>query len=185
MQLLIGGQLAVIGIGVPPSLSFPLTASRLLFSFRVAAKNTAESGGRTGRGGIAFLVVALALAGSGAWYWNGRKTEASASASSSEVKSTLHLETFVLNLADPDQRAYLRVGIDLGLSRELGKGNDAPPVSRIRDTILTVLGQCRADDLLTEAGKNKLKADVLHALQERVPEQRVQEVYFTELLIQK
>ncbi|MGA3347769.1 MAG: flagellar basal body-associated FliL family protein [Candidatus Sulfotelmatobacter sp.] len=103
----------------------------------------------------------------------------------SAVKGTLHLETFVLNLADPEQRSYLRVGIDLGLSREVGKGEQAPPVAEVRDTILTVLGQAQVDDLLTEKGKAKLKADVLHALKQRIPGLGVEEVYFTEFLIQR
>lgn len=101
------------------------------------------------------------------------------------VKSTLHLETFVLNLAGSDQRSYLRVGIDLGLGRELGKGETAPPVAQVRDTILSVLAQARVENLLDEKGKTKLKADLLHALQETVPRLQVEEVYFTEFLIQR
>jgi len=101
------------------------------------------------------------------------------------VKSSLHLETFVLNLADNDQRSYLRVGIDLGLGRELGKGENAPPVGQVRDTILGVLAQSRVEELLTAGGKAKLKEDLLHALQQRMPELEVEEVYFTEFLIQR
>jgi len=101
------------------------------------------------------------------------------------VKSSLHLETFVLNLADREQRSYLRVGIDLGLGREMGKGENAPPVGQVRDVILGVLAQSRVDELLTAGGKAKLKEDVLRALQERVPRLEVQEVYFTEFLIQR
>jgi len=119
----------------------------------------------------------------GAWVWGNRPGEPAGT--DTAVKSTLHLETFVLNLADPGQRSYLRVGIDLGLGREMGKGQDAPPVAEIRDTILAVLGQCKVEDLQTEAGKTRLKADLLRALQSRVPGQKVEEVYFTEFLIQR
>ena len=97
---------------------------------------------------------------------------------------TLHLETFVLNLSDPGQRSYLRVGIDLGLSRPLGKA-EAPPLGPVRDTIIGVLGQAKAEDLITAEGKAKLKQDLLRALQNRVPELGVVEVYFTEFLIQR
>jgi len=93
------------------------------------------------------------------------------------VTATLHLDTFVLNLADPEQRAYLRVGIDLGLQREPGKGENSPPVAQVRDTILGVLAQSRVEDLLSAAGKQKLKDDLLRALQERVPALAVQEIY--------
>lgn len=101
------------------------------------------------------------------------------------MKGTLHLETFVLNLADPGQRSYLRVGIDLGLGRELGKGENAAAVGPVRDTIVGVLAQSRVDELLTAKGKAKLKEDLLRALQERVPGLEVEEVYFTEFLIQR
>jgi flagellar basal body-associated protein FliL len=134
--------------------------------------------------GIGFFVLAAVLLALGAGFWITRRPEASAGAGP-QVKATLHLETFVLNLADPGQRSYLRVGIDLGLGRELGKGENAAPVGPVRDTIVGVLAQSRVDDLLTAKGKAKLKADILQALQERVPGLAVEEVYFTEFLIQR
>lgn len=134
--------------------------------------------------GMVFPVVALALAALGVWFWSARRAEPAGPGEPGQVKGTLHLETFVLNLADPGQRSYLRVGIDLGLSRAMSKGEDAP-VGQVRDTILGVLGEARVDDLLTAKGKARLKEDVLHALQERVPGLGVEEVYFTEFLIQR
>lgn len=79
------------------------------------------------------------------------------------MKGTLHLETFVLNLADPGQRSYLRVGIDLGLGGEVGKGEDAPAVGPVRDTIVGVLAESRVNELLTAKGKTQLKGDLLRA----------------------
>jgi flagellar basal body-associated protein FliL len=67
----------------------------------------------------------------------------------------------------------------------MGKGENAPPVAEVRDTILGVLAQARVDELLTAEGKAKLKEDLLHALQERLPGLAVEEVYFTEFLIQR
>ena len=90
----------------------------------------------------------------------------------------------MLNLADPGQRSYLRVGIDLGLAREMGRTETAP-VGEVRDAILGVLAESRVDEVLTAPGKTKLKAGLLHALQERVPGLGVEEVYFTEFLIQR
>jgi flagellar basal body-associated protein FliL len=76
------------------------------------------------------------------------------------------------------------VGIDLGLGQEHGKGENAP-LGQVRDTILGVLAQSRVDELSTAAGKEKLKQDLLHALQQRLPGREVEEVYFTEFLIQR
>ncbi|MBZ5679101.1 MAG: flagellar basal body-associated FliL family protein [Acidobacteriia bacterium] len=131
----------------------------------------------------ATLLIVVAIGG---WLWSSRgNVPETQSTDAPRVQATLHLDTFVLNLADPDQRSYLRVGIDLGLSKEMGKSEGGPPVAQVRDTILGVLALARVDDLLTAKGKNKLKEDLLHALQERLPGLGVEEVYFTEFLIQR
>jgi flagellar FliL protein len=149
------------------------------------AQSKAQPSSRTGIV-FSFSVMAVVLVGLGAWYWNtNRAGPRKSTEGSSPVKSSLHLETFVLNLADREQRSYFRVGIDLGLKREIGKGENAPPIGQVRDVILGVLAQAKVDDLPTATGKLKLKDDVLHALQERVPGLEVREVYFTEFLIQR
>ena len=128
-------------------------------------------------------VVVLALVG---WFWSKRGSDlAGAANDAGRIKSTLHLETFVLNLADRDQKSYLRVGIDLGLRKEAGKSESAPSVAQVRDTILSVLGLAEVNELLTATGKIQLKADLLKALQVRMPDLGVEEIYFTEFLIQR
>jgi flagellar FliL protein len=102
----------------------------------------------------------------------------------------MHLEPFVVNLADPDENRFLRVGIELGLENPLSAkgdkgGEGAVPIARIRDCILTVLSTWRSDALLAPEGKQKLKDDLVHALRGRVPELGVREVYFTDFLVQR
>jgi flagellar basal body-associated protein FliL len=133
------------------------------------------------------VLLAAVLSATGLTVWYGTscsRTNLASAGADPAVRSTLHLETFVLNLADTDQKAYLRVGIDLGLSEEIKPGQPLP-VAAVRDTILGVLGEAKVDDLATAAGKEKLKQDLLHALQNRVPQIGVQEIYFTEFLIQR
>jgi len=135
---------------------------------------------------LAVILPAVVLVALGIWFWATRGSEPAAQASGgTHIKSTLHLETFVLNLADTNQRSYLRVGIDLGLNLEPKRGEEAAPVAEVRDTILSVLADAKVDDLMSAAGKSKLKENLLHALQERVPQLGVEEVYFTEFLIQR
>jgi len=133
--------------------------------------------------GLLMVLPLMILAGVGIWFWANRGAEA-APTEAPRVRSTLHLETFVLNLADIDQRSYLRVGIDLGLKQEAKRGETAP-VAEVRDTILSVLAEAKVSDLATVAGKTKLKENLLHALQQRLPRLGVEEVYFTEFLIQR
>lgn len=135
-------------------------------------------------GGFGVVLPVVVLAGVGIWLWANHGLESSA-APAPRVRSTLHLETFVLNLADADQRSYLRVGVDLGLNREARHGEELAPVAQVRDTILGVLADAKVNDLMTAAGKAKLKENLLHSLQERVPHLGVEEVYFTEFLIQR
>jgi flagellar basal body-associated protein FliL len=142
---------------------------------------------RPKRGCVITLILPLAiLAAIGIWFLARRGEEPAVEANGeTRIQSTLHLETFVLNLADSDQRAYLRVGIDLGLSKPARTGEGAVPIAQVRDTILTVLSQAKGDELLTAPGKAKLKQDLLRALEERVPQLGVEDVYFTEFLIQR
>jgi flagellar FliL protein len=106
-----------------------------------------------------------------------------------EVRAILHLEPFLVNLADPDGDRFLRVGIDLGLERDLGEkkrgGESALPLARTRDAILTILTTCKADTLMAPAGKAALKNELTRALREHAPELGVREVYFTEFLVQR
>ena len=107
-----------------------------------------------------------------------------------QIKAVLHLEPFVVNLADPEENRFLRVGIDLGLEDPLpakeGKGGEGEvPTARIRDSILAVLSTWHSDALLAPEGKQKLKDEIVHALRERVPELGVKEIYLTEFLVQR
>lgn len=107
-----------------------------------------------------------------------------------QVKTVLHLETFVVNLADPEENRFLRVGIDLGLenplpSKESGGEDPGIPTARLRDTILSVLSTWRSDALLAPDGKQKLKQELIQALRKQAPELGVKEVYFTDFLVQR
>jgi len=151
-----------------------------------AIPEQAKKSGRSLRGQLVFAVPVVILVAIGIWFWASRGDDAAVQANAEQrVRSTLHLETFVLNLADPDQRAYLRVGIDLGLNKEMKAGEEPAPIPQIRDTILGVLAQAKGDELVTAQGKTKLKQDLLRALQERVPQLGAEEIYFTEFLIQR
>jgi flagellar basal body-associated protein FliL len=134
--------------------------------------------------GVAVLVLGLAAAGGFVWL---RPETPARGAPDSE--STLVLETFVVNLdsnsAGSGQRAYLRVGVTLGLGHPLPRNRpEAIPTALVRDTILAVLATAKPEELLKLEGKRQLKDELLKALQERVPQLAVENVYFTEFLVQ-
>jgi len=106
-----------------------------------------------------------------------------------EVRAVMHLESFTVNLTDKDTSSFLRVGIDLGLASEIQGGKEGERAARLtpllRDTLLTVLSAWGSQDLLAADGKTRLKAQLLKALQDRVPEIGVKEVYFNDFLVQR
>jgi flagellar basal body-associated protein FliL len=132
-------------------------------------------------------VAALAALGGGIFFWlhPGGLGGTSARGTGERVeKSTLPLETFVVNLEGGGQRAYLRVGITLGLSRPLPRSQEGVAVPLVRDAILSVLASAKADQLLTTEGKEQLKADLLRSITERAPQLGVESIFFTEFLVQ-
>jgi flagellar basal body-associated protein FliL len=128
------------------------------------------------------VVLVLGLGAAGIVVWVNRQPSAGAEGA---AESTLALETFVVNLTGSGQRAYLRVGITLGLAHQLPRNQpEAVPTALVRDTILSVLATAQPEELLKLEGKRQLKAELLKALQERAPQIAVQNVYFTEFLVQ-
>jgi flagellar basal body-associated protein FliL len=150
--------------------------------------DSANSKHRNGRGKIQWpLLIALAaLATLSGWFLRAAKSQAS-SAGSPNVVSTLHLDPFVLNLEDPEGRSYLRVGIDLGVSVDVNRRSisETLPMALLRDTVIGVLSRAKPGDLLRADGKAKLKDDLAAALRQRAPQLGVQEVYFTDFLVQR
>ncbi len=130
------------------------------------------------------IVLALGLGAAGVFWWL-RAEPLTSAAEKGGGESTLALETFVVNLNASGQRAYLRVGITLGLGHAIPRNQpEAVPTALVRDTILSVLATAQPDSLLGLEGKRQLKDELLKALQERVPQLAVENVYFTEFLVQ-
>jgi len=102
------------------------------------------------------------------------------------VKAVLHLETFTVDLSSAEQKAYLRVGIDVGLAHDLKSQEDGgTPTALVRDTVLGVLMAAKPDDLTSSDGKQRLKDQILSALRHRAPSFGAQEIYYTEFLMQR
>lgn len=136
--------------------------------------------------GLGALLGLLLLAGGVAWYVHHSKVQASDTSANTEDRpaGVIHLDSFIVNLADQDEVTYLRAAIDLGVDRMPG-AKEGVPTAQLRDTIIGVLATRKSDELLTPEGKQKLKDDLIAALNDRVPEVGVREIYFTDFLVQR
>ncbi len=143
-------------------------------------------------------LVFLALAGTGFWYVTHHGLPFSRRASGPAPKAAaqdaspaavFQLQTFVVNLADPDHSAFLRIGIALGLDKPLSAISDSeknsPYTPQVRDAVLSVLSSWKSEDLLAPDGRKKLKKQLLQCLRQRIPELGVVDIYFTDFLIQQ
>ena len=142
-----------------------------------------------GKSFISILLFACLIGGGvgGFLYWRHNAKAKAQAEPKNQIKEVLHLEDFVVNLADAEAHAYVRLGLDLGQTElpKTGKETGPNPVPAIRDTVLSVVAGYKSDELLTADGKVRLKHDLLGNLQQRVPDAHIAEVYFTEFLVQR
>lgn len=143
------------------------------------------------KGFLLIIIVALvvALVGGGvAWYFLHSNKPTEAAPEETAPKYTVHLESFTVNLADPQESHFLRISIDVGMGKPLKAGKEGEsdfPTARVRDAILPVLASGKGDVLVTPQGKEELKKGILAALQQKVPEIDARDIYFTEFLVQR
>lgn len=146
----------------------------------------------------AAVVLFLGLGGGGFWYASHHALPFSAPSKDPAAKESLkdappvavfQLQSFVVNLADPDHSAFLRIGIALGLNKPIAENSNSekssPYTPQIRDAVLSVLSTWKSEELLAPDGRRKLKKELLETLQRRIPELGVANVYFTDYLIQQ
>lgn len=138
---------------------------------------------------IILVVIVLMLGGGGFFaykkFFASSKEEQSASVKSPSVQHVTHqLDTFLVNLADPGGKRYLKLTIDLELDNpkvieEITQNN-----YKIRDSILLILSSKEFDDISTVGGKLALKKEIMTKLNSILTTGRVLDIYFTEFLVQ-
>jgi flagellar basal body-associated protein FliL len=88
------------------------------------------------------------------------------------------LDEFLVNLADGSGDRYLKTTIALGLDKSVGKEAFAEDVPATRDAIVMVLTSKHLDEIRSTDGKDKLKKQLLDAVNKALPKPEVLEVDF-------
>ena len=100
------------------------------------------------------------------------------------VKVLLSLETFVVNLADPGGKRYLRVSMALELNDKdfVEEAKKATP--QIRDKILMILPAKKFKDIRTSSGKDSLRKEIIAELAPLLKNCKITNLYFQEFVVQ-
>lgn len=100
-------------------------------------------------------------------------------------KSLVKMEPFIVNLADPGGKRYLKLTLSLDVADELLKAEVEKRMPRIRDSLLLLLSSKTYEDLAPVSGKIKLRNQVLSIVNRSLGGgDGVHAVYFSEFVIQ-
>jgi len=154
---------------------------------------------------IIIAVVILALIGGGAFMFKDKimgmlgmgtqKTEAPADGApvdplaagdQGEPQDTVlvTLPTFVVNLADPLGRRYLKLTLDVELRDQEAADKLSKNEPKVRDAVILLLSSKTFADLSSIENKLGLKDEIVKRLNQIVGGSNVLRVYFTELVVQ-
>jgi flagellar FliL protein len=104
-----------------------------------------------------------------------------------KVKSTMNLDSFLVNLADQDATRFVKVSFRLGLDEaKLGEeyAGDPNVLGATRDAIILLLTTKSSDDLLSIEGKEKLKKEIRDGVNKVLPKGKVIEIYILDFVVQ-
>ena len=96
--------------------------------------------------------------------------------------NNVSLPAFVVNLADPNARRYLKVVLDVEMTGnpELLEANQA----KIRDALLMLLSSKTSQDVASLEGKILLRKEIVDRINQAIGQPKVSRVYFTDFVIQ-
>lgn len=150
------------------------------------------------------LVVVLLLGGAGAYFFffakphddqlnaetaQEHKTEKKASSSKGKKHEEekpgfmLPMDAFVVNLADPQAKHYIKVTITLELKDEKAKAEAEHVMPRLKNDIIMLLSSKTMEDVIPLEGKTRLRDEVA-ARAQAVLGDNLKDVYFVQLVIQ-
>jgi flagellar protein FliL len=201
----------------PSRFGYRLAIFQSIMATNETAVEGSAVGGASGTANVPFVpliiavvvaaAISVAVVGGGA-YWlarSGRLSLPATALAATKAESSgpvathaMVLEPLVVNLADADGKAYLRVAVTLRVvdaddkkeaktKEEQPKGSqgDDEDQAAVRDTLLTVLGRDSSDALLAADGKQHVKEELKAALTEHASGVKVADIFFTEFLVQR
>ena len=94
------------------------------------------------------------------------------------------LEPFVVNLADPTGKRYLKVKIDVELETELAVTHATELTPKLRDMVIMMLTSLSFEDVMTPEGKIQIRDELLERFSQVMRPDKIKNIYFTDFVVQ-
>ncbi|UNC91754.1 flagellar basal body-associated FliL family protein [Candidatus Contubernalis alkaliaceticus] len=133
---------------------------------------------------LALLVLAGAGFGASILWANRGGAESEKAVTEKDPEFTSHPMHFTVNLAEPEQRRYLRVTIELGYDQKNMTKEIEKKEAELRDIVINILRTKSVKDISSSEGTESLRLEITKQLDNSLIEGKLREVYFTEFLIQ-
>jgi len=96
----------------------------------------------------------------------------------------IELTPFIVNLADPKARRYLKTTITLELRNDAAKERAEQLLPRIRNDIILLLSSHTMEDIITMEGKIRLRDEMIARINRILGENRLKNIYFSQFVVQ-
>jgi flagellar FliL protein len=134
------------------------------------------------------LTVALVVVGGGAaWMLRGGSAATAAQEPGLESRGLLAFETLLVNLSDKGGNRFLKATVQLVLASKAEAAEVAESqvvMSAIRSSMLELMSQQIATELVTVEGKTALKQAIKERIAPHLKHQKVIDVLFSEFVVQ-
>jgi len=137
-------------------------------------------------------VVVIAGGAAGAWFFlfDDEKVKPTAAQTAKGVPQpplvapTLSMKPFIVNLAEPGGKRYLKVKLDLELTNKEVKTELEARISEVRHQIIMVLSSKTYQQIQSVAGKTVLLEELMARANAVLKKGKVKKTFFTEFVVQ-
>lgn len=146
---------------------------------------------------LIIIIAAVVLAGAGGYFAMSKSGDKGAVAE--EGKSAGHgskdgnkaagshvypLDSFIVNLSDPNRTRYLKVTIQLEMDKPEAIEEVKSKTPQVRDALIILLSSKSMEDISTPAGKYQLRDEIIARIKQFVTNGTIVTAYFTDFVVQ-
>lgn len=100
------------------------------------------------------------------------------------IGETMAMSPFIVNLADPKGKRYLKVTIEIEFEDQTALERAQKATPKLRDTVIMMLTSLAFEDVMTPEGKVRIRDELLERFNQALKPDRINNIYFTEFVVQ-